>query len=77
MVNDLYYNHPVQVRFWDAGRKMFLGGVAFRDYVICGCCGKVCLIRDIVDEANLLDNINEDDAIVELAWNNIDKAIRQ
>lgn len=76
MVNDLYYNHPVQVKYWDVGKKKYIGGIGYWDFVICGCCGKVCSIRDIIEEANVLSNIKEDDAIIELDWNDIDKAIR-
>lgn len=71
----LYYGTPCQVRFYDATDKMYRGGIALYDYIICGCCGAVMLINDVVNDA-IDDDIDWDDAVVELEWVDISGAIR-
>ena len=71
----LYYGTPCQVRFFEAADCLYRGGIAYHNVVICGCCGAVLLIDDIVKDAEKY-NIHWDDAIVELEWIDIDKAIK-
>lgn len=68
LLTELYYEHPVNVRYWDAGRKIYIRGIAYQDFVICGCCGKACSIADIIKEAAEIDNIDADNAIIERVW---------
>ena len=37
----LYYDIPTQVKFFDFGSEepYWIGGIAFQDVIICGCCG--------------------------------------
>ena len=72
---DLYYSHPVQVRYWDAGMKKFIGGVAYKDFIVCGCCGRTCSITDILWEAAKYDNLDVDHAIIEMDWIDINQEI--
>lgn len=44
----LYYECPMQVKFWEPEVNGYMGGIAYRDEVICGCCGGVFLIANIV-----------------------------
>ena len=65
---DLYYEHPVQVKYWDAGKEEYIGGIGYHDFIICGCCGKACSIAEIVKEGEEIAHIDEDEAIIELDW---------
>lgn len=47
-----YFERPVQVVFRDPNqwsKNLYLGGIAYRDEIICGCCGSVFEIQDLVD----------------------------
>lgn len=49
-----YFEAPTQVKFWD-GR--YIGGIAYRDEIICGCCGGIFKISDVYEVApDTLDN---------------------
>ena len=69
----LYYSGPTQVRFYDG--MDFVGGIAYHDYIICGCCGGIFSIQDVIEMAKA-NGIHFDDAIVELEWTSIEKEIR-
>lgn len=69
----LYYSGPAQVRFYDG--MDFVGGIAYKDYIICGCCGGIFYIQDVIEMAKA-NGIHFDDAIVELEWTSIEKEIR-
>jgi hypothetical protein len=51
------------------------GGIALHDFVICGCCGVMLKIQDIIDDAETY-NIHWDEAIVELEWIDISDIIK-
>lgn len=36
-----YFDVPTQVQFWDYKKRRYNGGIAYRDEIICGCCGDV------------------------------------
>ena len=72
---ELYYAHPVQVRYWDTGRQQYIGGIGYHDVIICGCCGKACSIDAIIDEAAKYNKIDADRAIIEMEWLAIDQPI--
>lgn len=65
---ELYYSHPIQVRFWDTGLECYFGGIGYHDYIICGHCGKPIKIAAIIDEAERYSHMDADKAIVELEW---------
>ena len=44
-----YFDHPTQVMFWDEDNHMFNYGIAYKDEIICGCCGGVFEIAGIVE----------------------------
>jgi Fe2+ or Zn2+ uptake regulation protein len=62
------------VRFYDAFDNMWRGGIAYHDFVICGCCGAIMPIEDIIEEANE-SGVHFDDAIKELEWIDISNEI--
>ena len=72
---ELYYAHPVQVKYWDSGRQQYLGGIGYHDVIICGCCGKACPIDAIIDDALKNSKMDMDKAIVELSWVDIHQSI--
>lgn len=61
-----YFGIPTQVKFWD-GR--YIDGIAYRDEIVCGCCGGIFRISDIYEVApDTLDN----DPIIRLnGWKTI------
>ena len=75
MNDELYYAHPIQVRYWDTGLRKYIGGIGYHDVIICGCCGKACSIAGIVEEAAKYDQMDADEAIVELAWLDVGEEI--
>ena len=62
-----YYERPTQVRWFDTESNRWIGGIAYRNEIICGCCGSILE----------LDGFEEDE-VVELGkwWVNIDEEIR-
>lgn len=42
-----YFEVPTQVKFWDPAGNHYVGGIAYRDEIICGCCGGVMGISTI------------------------------
>ena len=69
----LYYETPVQVKFYTTDNEI-RGGIAYHDFIICGCCGLIFPIQEIVDDAKK-DGIHFDDAIVEMEWVDIEDGI--
>lgn len=71
----IYYGTPCQVRYYDTATATFIGGIGFHDYIICGCCGNLFTIDNIIQEAEKA-NINWDQAVVELKWIDISEEIK-
>lgn len=44
-MNKMYFEIPTQVAFWEEDH--YIGGIAYRDEIICGCCGGVISIEDV------------------------------
>lgn len=42
-----YFERPKQVKFYNADTEMWLGGIAYQDVIICGCCGATFDINEI------------------------------
>lgn len=49
----LYYDKPTQVKFldFDGEEPYWIGGIAFHDVVICGCCGDTVEISELYEKA--------------------------
>lgn len=58
-----YFEIPTQVKFWD-GR--YIGGIGYRDEIICGCCGGIFRISDIYEVAP--DTLDNDPIVVYKGW---------
>ena len=41
-----YFENPTQVRFYDGENECYLGGIAFHEKLICGCCGGTIDLED-------------------------------
>lgn len=61
-----YFAVPTQVQFWDYNHGRYHGGIAYRDEIICGCCGGVFNIIEIYNVAP--DTLLEDPIIVYDDW---------
>jgi hypothetical protein len=66
----LYYGTPCQVKYWDPDDEEYIGGIAIHDYLICGCCGSISKISDII-AAGVKAGKYWDDVIIELSWRDI------
>ena len=61
-----YYEVPTQVRWFDIDDKRWIGGIAYRNEIICGCCGSILEFDEF-----------EEGEVVELGeWVNIEEEIR-
>lgn len=79
-----YYEVPTQVVFCDldnideCGKSLRIGGIAYADKIICGCCGGTIDIVDyLADFEYVMKNgeIDEYEPIEELDWVDISEAI--
>ena len=74
----LYYGTPCQVRFVDCGDPNNITisyGIAYKNEIICGCCGAILSIDEVIKDAEEA-GIHWDDAIIELEWINISENIK-
>ena len=51
MEKKMYFESPTQVAFWDTDGDHYVGGIAYLDEVICGCCGGITSIEEIYEFA--------------------------
>lgn len=58
-----YFETPTQVKFWDG---CYIGGIAYRDEIICGCCGGIFKISDVYEVAP--DTLDNDPIVVYKGW---------
>lgn len=65
-----YFEAPTQVKFWDG---CYIGGIAYRDKIICGCCGGPLKISDVYEFAP--DTLEEDPIVVIDSWVDISQDI--
>lgn len=66
-----YFKIPTQVKFWDG--RYYIGGIAYRNEIICGCCGGIFRISDIYEVAP--DTLEEDPIVVVDGWKGISDKI--
>lgn len=69
---DLYYDHPVQIRFWREGR--YVGGFAIHDFIIDGERGALYLTKEVIS-LGVQGGVYWDDVIIELDWLNLSEEI--
>ena len=64
-----YFEVPTQVKFWDVDGDHYVGGIAYRNDVICGCCGGIFDISEIYESAP--DTLDNDPIVVVNGWKNL------
>jgi len=64
------FETPTQVKYWDEG--YYVGGIAYQDYIICGCCGGLMDIDEIIE----FGTDAPEGAIVSLDWIDIEHEIK-
>ena len=55
MENKFYFENPTQVRAYECmenGEPCFMTGIAYEDKFICACCGGVCEIDELYENAD-------------------------
>lgn len=65
-----YFKVPTQVKFWDG---CYIGGIAYQDKIICGCCGGPLKISDVYEFAP--DTLEEDPIAIHDSWVDISHEI--
>ena len=67
---------PIQVKFFDCDSRepCWIGGIAFHDVVICGCCGGTVKISDLYESAEKYKYRKS--PIEALSWIDINEAIK-
>ena len=65
---NMFFERPTQVKFWDADNERWVGGIGYRGEVICGCCGGIFEVSDLLE--------NNPNGIVRLPWIDINEEIR-
>ena len=45
-----YFKHPTQVKFYDEDREAYTGGIAYKNEIICGCCGGIIDIDEFLED---------------------------
>lgn len=68
----MFFEVPTQVKFYEAAEEDYIGGIAYRNEIICGCCGSVFEISDVIAKAEE-DGIEE--PIIKLPWIDIQSEI--
>ena len=48
------FEKPTQVQFYDADNDVWIGGIGYKDEIICCECGAVVEIADLYDAENLV-----------------------
>ena len=71
-----YYDKPTQVKFldFDGEEPYWIGGIAYYNEVICGCCGGVFKIYELYERAE--EHKYKDSPIEALIWIDINEAIK-
>lgn len=45
-----FYEVPKQVKWFDYNEDKWIGGIAFHDFIICGCCGGVLELNEFEEK---------------------------
>lgn len=58
-----HYDCPTQVKFYDVDGDHYVGGIAYGNCIICGCCGGIFEIAEVIEYAP-----EDVEPIIELEW---------
>ena len=55
-MNMKFFNMPTQAKFLEpfVNCPVYVGGIAYEDKIICGCCGSVFEIEEVYDECQVI-----------------------
>lgn len=65
---NMFFTRPTQVKFWDECNQQWMGGIGYRDEIICGCCGGIFEVDELLE--------SNSNSIVRLPWVDINEEIR-
>lgn len=68
-----YFEVPTQVKFWDIFNERYIGGIGYQDKIICGCCGMVTYVSDLIKDVP--DTLEEGPIVVYNNWVDIGSEI--
>ena len=68
-----YFEVPTQVKFWDVDGDHYVGGIAYRNDVICGRCAGIVDISEIYEVAP--DTLDNDPIVVVKGWKGLSDKI--
>ena len=68
-----YFEVPTQVKFRDVDGDHYIGGIAYRNEIICGCCGGIFDISEIYELAP--DTLEKDPIVIYDNWVDISNEI--
>lgn len=66
MSNDLYYNGPTQVKYFENG--YYYGAIAYHDFLIIGATGEIVQIKEVLKRAADVGITDSDQVIIEFDW---------
>ena len=61
-----YFEVPTQVKFLDVDGDHYIVGIAYRNEIICGCCGGIFNISEIYESAP--NTLKEDPIVIPDRW---------
>ena len=84
-----YYDNPTQVEYYDFENDCYVNGIAYKDEIICLCCGGVIGLEDLFEDEDEFfqnnsyeeirkSNLNKEfGCIIEYDWENLDEIFNQ
>ena len=80
MSRQTWFEVPTQVQFWECEIEDYVGGIAYRDEIICGCCGAVIDLEDLYEQVRDAAADGEvapieDEVIIVMTWVPINEEI--
>ena len=63
-----YYHTPTQVKVEDPDRNGYTYGIAYQDFIICGCCGGIFELADLNEDGLEIIEFEE--------WVNLEETIQ-
>ena len=73
MIKTRYFEEPTQVAFYNPVDERWLGGIAYQDFIICGECGHVVPVSEILEIKEVPDDHKT--PLVPLKWYTISEEI--
>ena len=69
-----FYDVPTQVIFYDVYNEKNHGGIAYQDFIICGCCGGTYPLEDLKEDLKDF-NLSLEENFYEQDWISLDEEI--